>query len=1334
MQRISSLLASCLLTINLFGQSHTPTQYIFELISEDSGFTFSEITSIVTDENNMIWFGCDNGLYHYDNNKFTHYSHEVGNERSIPSNAVRSLYCDSSNKLWVDTAMGLCYYDSASDSFERVYFNRGDDFDVSTIVEYRPSEFLTTFDGKLYTFSGDNLEEIREVETGIKPSISCIYKSDVDRIYIGCEEGSLYTSDESLETFRLRHSGAGSRITSICRQYDRVYIGYLGSGVDAIDLQNNHIRRYRVGSTELSTTLPDNFVKTISKRLNGDIWIGTGGGIVVITPSETRIIKSNDFNNLTRNSIYSIHVDKQDAVWVGTWAGNIVYYNQSNYRFMSNLGMFYNNRNPGQGFVYHFAPHNNQTTWVAGEWSGLALHDHNTNRTVAQYGQNLHIKTLRPDKNGNLWIGTIKQGLYFFNNSTKGISQITIPEDIIPELILSAIAVDEKRNLVWIGTRGAGLIAYDISTKESIMYNSSNTDNFTADAVWALEMIDDELFICADNGFSVRDKSGEFTPYEFAGQNSSDDIAFSLCLAPNNKGVYVGTKEQGIQLFDFETKQFEEIEANNIFSKYIIYNIVRDNRGQLWLSSNNGVYRYNTESKEVKHFTKTDGLNSMQFHPGSSVMTQNEVLYFGTTTGFNFINTRSISEDKTAPHSFISDIFINNAPLNEHNCKYIDNKHFAATSRIELTHKNNSITLEVTSNNSLKSGNGEFKYRLVGYEDKWVKTTSNDITFTKLPFGNYTFEVASCNSDGIWGREKAIDIKIYAPIYLKWYAILIYAIIFTLACVYIIRQTAFKIKARKDIEIEREINIISNRSFDEKLKFFMNISHELRTPLSLIKAPLGILERETNSKESLIHINAIKRNTEQLLKLTNQILDFRLLEVGKLNTTLSKFDIIQLCDQTLELFEYHIKERQIDFTFEKSSESISVSLDKDMINKMVYNLITNALKYTQEGASITLKVENRNLSQGDIEYDVCKGAPVVGSAIVLSVEDSGCGIKSEQIEHIFDRFYFNANEAFSSSGIGLHMCMEYTNLHHGNISVSSQEGKGTRFTIALPMVCSPIVETELIKTTPYAASNTHCQEAELAVKDQHKSTVLIVDDNAEIRFYLKKILSKAYNCITAKNGQQGYDMALDIKPDVIILDVLMPVLGGVECAHKLRKQESTKYIPIIMLTGLTDDNRIIQGVKAGADAYLSKPINELLLFTHIERLVTRHVEMQSKVIESKPTAAASIAGDSSFIQKIDAIMEQYIQDSSLDVNLIAEQMLVSRSTLHRNFKREMNMGVAEYIRDYRLKSAVKLMENGVYNIDELSICVGFNSSSYFCKAFKDKYGVSPKKHYDSLRM
>ena len=646
-----------------------------------------------------------------------------------------------------------------------------------------------------------------------------------------------------------------------------------------------------------------------------------------------------------------------------------------------------------------------------------------------------------------------------------------------------------------------------------------------------------------------------------------------------------------------------------------------------------------------------------------------------------------------------------------------------------MPHSLNNLSFSILGNNLLNSDKNMLKYRLEGYQKEWITIPQTEnIVYTQVPPGKYTLCVYGANNDMVWGdNELRINILINPPFYATGYAYLIYIILFAAILYFIYRNIRFRIRALQEINSERNQNRINKAIAEERTKFFMNISHELRTPLNLIVAPMKILREKHFDKETMFHLDVIYRNTERLRHLTEQILDFRLLEMEKIKVNKKNTDLVPLCKDIISEFDYFVKKKNVNLKYSSDAFMRYVNCDSRMIEKVIYNLLSNALKYTENDPEITLDMKKVKLSDDSYQGVFYVGNRFYGLALQISVSDNGDGIESDKFESIFERFNTYHNENQDGSGIGLHLCKEYVTLHEGNIMLRSEKGKGSTFIVCLPLNTD---ENEQESSAPILISqkqadmdSTMSDNEELQVEGNSNSkTVLIIEDNDEVVFYLKKSLSARYRCLIAKNGKAGFEMAISVIPDIIVMDYMMPIMDGAECTRFIRENSKTRNIPIIVLSGAADIESQRKIINAGADIFLTKPVDEDLLMEHISKLLVKAAKLNDIIYDAVPQ---------SFMDKLDFYISKNIKDPDFDVEALATCMHLSRSSLFRRIKAETGYNISEYLKEKRLVVAIELINSGQTNVEELSLSCGFNSSSYFCKCFKAKYGVPPKEYIKS---
>jgi CheY-like chemotaxis protein len=491
-----------------------------------------------------------------------------------------------------------------------------------------------------------------------------------------------------------------------------------------------------------------------------------------------------------------------------------------------------------------------------------------------------------------------------------------------------------------------------------------------------------------------------------------------------------------------------------------------------------------------------------------------------------------------------------------------------------------------------------------------------------------------------------------------------------------------------------------------------------------------------NDPSTMGHIKIIKRNADRLLHLTNQVLDFRLIELNKIKLKREKEDIVSLCRNAYDCFEYEATEKQINCIFNSSFKSFYLHIDAGKIEKIVYNLLSNALKYSPEKGQIILSIEQKTLDENSYSKINYTGFKFLGNSLEVKVKDNGKGIKKENITQVFDRFFIDHEREETGIGIGLHMCQEYIHLHNGNIMVASEEGNGTVFSVNIPIEHNTEYEKEDM-IIQYHFDKIAGSKQELALNTELSKTnklVLYVEDNDELRIYFKDLLSVKYKVLTAKNGQQAFEIASEVLPDLIISDILMPGMDGLELTDNIRKTTKTNHIPVILLTALSDQKYKIESMSKGANTFITKPVDESFLFATIENIFRGQETIKKKIEGLANEKISALNVNDPFIERAKSIVEKNLQIPSFTITEFAAQLSMSRSSLQRKTKTEVNLSPTEFIRDIRLKKAIELMKSGSYNIDEIGLLVGFNSTSYFIRSFKKKYGKTPFAFQSELKV
>ena len=1296
--------------------------YVFEQITSEAGITFNAVSSIVEDNHGFIWFGTASGLHYYNTVEIIQYNFDPGKENTPPSNKISNLYKDGNGRIWICTRSGVCYFDETNHSFRRLAFKQGDkllkDKDVSYILQYAGNQYLIVMDKILYHFElGEQV--VREIKIGDQQQqISFLGRIEDDQIYLGTTNGKVFINDGAISDFSLLYTTNSSGITAIRRIDRSIWIGTEDVGIEVINTEGKLVDRYRKeysGDKQIAS----NRIRKIVQRKNGEIWIGSLEGISIIDAEGILHVDQNLLNRLPHIGVFDLYVDKNDGVWVGTWAGGLAYFSEYNFKF-PHVRIARNDETVSRSVVSSFAEDKDGSIWVGVENYGLEKFLPDKMAFVKEETPNgqwpvSRVKAIATGHDHQHWIGTLYEGLWSVKENKFD------RRGDISGIFSSVLVVNDG---VWVGTRLSGLIFYDTAKDTFVHFRAEDkaTGSISSDQIWKVFLDSKEnLWICSDFGLSVKYKNAadfECFYYDEHANSLSRNLNYTIAEDKNGK-IWIGTAGAGIDIYDPATKSFSKFALNDAISNAEVYCFLQDHQGNIWFSTNQGIYVYNMETNTLRNFIQQDGVLGKQYHPNSGFISSSGKLFFGGGNGFNIIDPTTVKQNPLAPDVFLSKMLINNKPLEEQVPKFVNSRFPVGINKIELDYHQNSLTLGFVADNFIKSSGNRFRYRMENYIDEWIETShGRDVSFTKIPPGDYTLEVLACNNDGIWSVvPKQFQIKIAPPVFLSWYAYVLYCLLIISGAVVIFRELRFREKSRADRIL-----------FSEKVKFFTNVSHEFRTPLTLVISPLNHLMKKFGHDPSMMdYLKIIRRNADRLLHLTNQVLDFHLIELNSIKLKREKRDIVSLCRNAFDCFEYEALEKQINCIFNSPFKSFYMKIDAEKVEKIVYNLLSNALKYSSERGQVILSIEQKKLDENSYSKHYYTGHAFLGNSLEIKVKDNGKGIKKNQLPKVFDRFFIDHERGETGIGIGLHMCQEYIHLHNGNIMVASEEDNGTVFSVNIPIEQGTEFEKEDIIIQYHfdkIAGNKQQIAANTGLSKTNK-VVVYVEDNDELRLYFKNFLSDKYKVLTAKNGQQAFEIAGEIIPDLIISDILMPGMDGLELTHNIRKTTKTNHIPIILLTALSDPQYELESMSRGANAYITKPVDESFLFAKIENIFRGQEIIKKKFAGLATENLSALNLNDSFIEKAQNIVEKNLQNTSFTITEFAAQLGISRSSFQRKLKAEVNLSPTEFIRDIRLKRAIELMKSGAYNIDEIGLLVGFNSTSYFIRSFKKKYGKTP---------
>ena len=909
--------------------------------------------------------------------------------------------------------------------------------------------------------------------------------------------------------------------------------------------------------------------------------------------------------------------------------------------------------------------------WLGTYKNGILLYtpkDGRITRIGDKGSEFLDICSFSEDINGKIWIGT-QTGIYsYFNNQLSYEKELNAQ---LPDIMVHGI-IRDKNGKLWVGTFGKGVCVFDEDDKK--LYNFTTDHSFPSNAV-------------------------------------------NYMMEDSRKRILVATRE-GIIIFKdvSQPNVFVSFGAKEGLENTQVRAIQEDHDGYIWISTNGGISRLDEKNKRFYNYNYHDGIPMGDFMDGSTCITPDGTLFFGSQNGACYFNPRELSSPREVSPVTITQFFIYNKQTESRDTRLpvpISNR------IVELPYNQNTFNISFNVLDYTQSSQVEFSYMLEGLENAWYSTQGdNQVTFRNIPHGNYVFKVKTRFRNQEWNENAAqLTVVIAPPLWLTWYAKLGYVILFIFALYALLRFYKRKLDLESSLEVERKQSLNKQELNEERLRFYTNITHELRTPLTLILGPLeDLLSDATLSPKHANKISIIHDSATRLLNRINRILEFRKTETQNRKLSVAKGDLGQLVQEVGLRYKELNPNNKVNYHIHIETEDTEIFYDADMITIILDNLMSNAAKYTSEG-DITLSL--RSVEENQIKYTE------------ISVSDTGHGIDAEALPHIFDRYYqAKSKYQASGSGIGLALVKGLSELHEGILKVESAVDTGTTFTLRL------LTEN----TYPNAIHAQHDMEKkpmdaeETTITDtptENHPIVLVVEDNADIREYIRSSFTDIYEVITAKDGKEGWELAQARIPNIIVSDIMMPVMDGIELCKRIKEDMRTSHIPVILLTAKDSLQDKEEGYASGADSYLTKPFSAKLLHSRINNLLETRKKIASllALADTQPKQESAVSSlnklDNEFLQKITQIIEENLEMEKMDIAFIADKMCMSHSTLYRKIKGLTDMSANEFIRKVKMRKGVELLMSGQYTISEIAYMIGFSSVAYFRQCFKDEYGMSP---------
>lgn len=1251
----------------------------------------NNVSAICQDSLGNVWIGTLGGglnLYNENSNSFRKYVHDKNNKHSLSHNNIRVLTCDSKNRLWVGTDDGgLNMFVPQKEQFIRYQFDPANENSLShnvimDIVEDKSgSLWIGTWDGGLNKF---------HPETG-----------NFTHFKMSKRENSI----------------SGNIITSLCIDNNNVlWAGTWTGGVNRLDLD-----KY-VDATEESAvfetysydknddfSISTNIVWSLFEDRSGLMWIGTeAGGLCKVVPNSEQFyhIKSkiNEPNSLISNNISVLFEDSFSRIWVGTKNHGITVFDYTNNSFNHLATKDGDQHSIASNHILSISENPAGIYWIGTDGHGLDKYNEKTGQFTHYCSDpfddtslsNNYIHSLYTDRDGDLWIGSWGGGLNKYIPRIDGFQSFDVDSLNPARNIVSHISQNSDGYL-WLAAYGTGLVKFDPInyTKEYFIPDRSNVHTVNSDVIHDI----------------YEDEDGN---------------------------LWIATTGGGLNFYNVENKTFEYITQEDGLSSDVIFGILEDSHNNIWLTSIMGITKFDPKNRVFKNFTQNDGLQNDIFNTNSAIKLDTGEMAVGGINGLTIFHPDSIKKNENPPPVVITDFRIFNVSEPLH--------HFQRDSKIdmiELSYKLNVFSFEFAALDFTNPFANKYAYKMEGFDQDWIYTDASRrfATYTNLRGGDYVFRVKGSNSYGVWNNVgTSLDVVILPPFWRTDLALALYISIVIITLIIMRKIIQARERFKTNIEMER-IEARQTHELDQlKLRFFTGISHEFRTPLMLIIGPMERMlhtRGKISNRKFQLYSNLVLRNAKRLLRLVNQLMDARKLDTGNMHLNLQSKDIIHSIRAICSAFEYQAEQRLIDFQLKTDLSNLEMNFDQDKIEKILYNLLSNSFKFVADSGVITVSVYA-------ISNDVMKKeSEQVKKCLQIIVEDNGIGISNEQQEHIFDYFYQVDGERVGEqegTGIGLYISKEYAKMHGGHIEVESEVGKGSRFILYLP------IERQLVKGNQpaideiYTDNTYHIEEYKLDENEEEpqiiemseRQMVLIIEDNPELRLYLRYELNQNYEIIEAENGSSGLSAAIKYIPDLIICDIMMPVIDGIEFCSRCKSDEKTSHIPIILLTARTSEEIQIKGLQSGADEYITKPFNIELLKTRIENLLENRSKLKQIYsneifLKSRNMSVSSV--DEKFIEKIKSILEDKLDDPLLHVDYLSSLAGLSRTQFYRKCQGLLGQTPNEFINNFRLTKAAQFLKAG-YSISEVAFKVGFRDPSYFSKSFRKRYNMSPSQYIE----
>lgn len=1351
----------------------------FDALTIENGFSSSKANVIIQDRKGFIWVGTWNGLNKYDGYKCDVFMPNYHDTTAISNKEVTSLLEDHLGNIWIGTSFGLNCMNPVTGHLKTYKFESRI---IALYEDHNHTIWVGTWNSGLYAL---------DPQTGVQKhlldgyTVSDILEDDLDELWVATYQGLINLNRQSF-TYTVFSPDKSKKVDWVCHSVitdlektddGAIWVGTWGGGISKMmpHVNKDSIQFINYATSDKDGSIASNSVYKLHCDRYGNLWIGTWDeGINLLDKTQIRS-NSKDLNfttyqsdignpyGLSGNNITALFVDRSGILWVGSSKidrSSILQTGISRYNTAS-----LNNGRYIQSTVRSFAGDEEGNLWV-GLVEGIKLYGQSNDtyefiKTLddlsytykgKRYTPNSILSLMKDD--GGLWVGTDDAGLVYIKG--EGLKNAIQKKIFYNSETSTALRGDKINNLVpsskypnqfWLGTMQNGF------ARCTYVNNKLTVESFGVDGTKNTLCDNNVRTICEDNdGFvwiGTQKGLNRFDPetntflhfsYSYDDLNGINDNVINKLFLDVDGHLWIGTNaglNKMVRTFDAkgESFQFKRFSDDEFLGNDLISNILEDSSHNLWICFYSGMVQFNTATERVMRTWITKEYQRVGVGRNTAFKDNQGQLMVGGTYGFLAFQPKNLEISSEPPAVSFTDIFIHNKKVDfetETNGHKVLVNSMAYTSEVNLSYQDNLFTVFFSAMDYKDPSENRYSYILEGYDDKWNDVGHrNSAIYTGVPPGEYILKVKACNSYGLWSRDTTqLKIVIVPPFWQSNYAYVLYLIFFGFLLYFFNKYSVIQIKEKSRLVLEH-IQVEKDHELNElKSHFFTNITHEFRTPLTLILGPIDeLLRRRDLPDDSYQQINLMQRNAQRLLRLVNQLMEFRKVEKAKMELFLQKTNISSVIDDLYTSFKKMSESKNIEFTVDYKTPSVLAWIDLDKMEKALFNLLSNAFKFTEEGGKISISV------------DVIKNSRNV-DCFVVEVEDTGIGIPSDKIGFVFERFYqVNQKRDQSTGGIGLYLTKAFVDLHQGNVVLESELGEGSCFRLEVPLDIREMVkDNSRLKSQDEtsvlidAKEETEVVESVTVLKSApRKPVLLVVEDDSDMNQFITNGLSDEFEVLSCFNGREALEMAGKQPLDLVITDIMMPEMNGYDLCENLRKDINTSHIPLVFLTAKTMQEDEISGLRMGAVDYIFKPFNMLSLKLKVSNLLKNRTDIHEKIRTSiilKPEEIELSSLDEIFLKNAVEAVNKNLDDATFDVEKLSAELGMSSNQAYRKIKALTGQTAKEFIRSQRLKTSANLLLQKKRSISEIIYMVGFSSPSYFTRCFKEYFGCTPSEYIE----